>query len=118
VSQQDAGLRVLGTTTTDVRGLLVAAKRLAEAELGAQVITGWLCFCSTRLVRRVRGARDGRSIRSGIRKARSTAPTCARPASRSPASTFMEYRSAVNKPDSIGGARPRSSRRTPPGWSR
>ena len=35
----------LATTTTKVRNRIVAAKRLAEAELGGVTITGWRGFC-------------------------------------------------------------------------
>jgi hypothetical protein len=35
------------SATLDVRGALVAAMRLAEDELGGQVITGWRAFCSS-----------------------------------------------------------------------
>lgn len=44
VSQQTLDI-ALATTTTKVRNRIVAAKRLAEAELGGVTITGWRGFC-------------------------------------------------------------------------
>lgn len=44
VSQQTLDI-ALATTTTKVRSRIVAAKRLAEDELGGATITGWRGFC-------------------------------------------------------------------------
>jgi hypothetical protein len=84
VSQQVQDF-AFGDATTDVRGKLVAAKRLAEAELGAQVITGWLCFCDAAWFDAFVGhATVIDSFR--YQEGQTIAPTCARPASPSPAS--------------------------------
>jgi hypothetical protein len=102
VSQQTLDI-ALATTTTDVRGRLVAAKRLAEVELGAQVITGWLCFCDAAWFDAFVGHatvvdsfkyQEGQINRADLRETGFTFAGI----------TFMEYRSAVNKPDSVGGS--------------
>ncbi len=46
VSQQVHDI-ALGTGSTDVRGRIIAAKRLAEASLGGLVINGWIGLCSS-----------------------------------------------------------------------
>lgn len=90
-------------TTTDVRGLLVAAKRLAEVELGAQVVTKWLCLCDAAWFDAFVGHatvvdsfryQEGQVNRDDLRETGFAFAGI----------TFMEYRSAVNKPDSIGGS--------------
>jgi hypothetical protein len=89
------------TTTTDVRGKIIAAKRLAEDELGGEVITGWRGFCSS-------GWFDASS------HATVTRPTSTRKADPAAADLrtdrlqvrdvdFEEYRGSVTKPDSVGG---------------
>lgn len=100
VTQQTLDI-AFGTTSTDVRGRLVAAKRLAEDELGGEVITGWRAFCSSgwfdsfaahaNVVASLQ-YQESVVLRTDIRTGYEFAGIM-----------FEEYRGSVTKPDSVGG---------------
>jgi hypothetical protein len=86
---------------TDVRALIVAAKRLAENELGGQVITGWRGFCSGEWFDAFVGHasvvealkfQESQVLRSDIRAGWEYAGV-----------TWEEYVGGVPKPESAGG---------------
>lgn len=89
------------TSTTDVRGLIVAAKRLAEVALGGAVITGWRAFCDKgwfdafvkhATVTTAVQYQESALLRADLRDGFAFGGV-----------TFEEYRSAVTIPDSAGG---------------
>jgi len=89
------------TATTDVRARIVAAKRLAEAELGGQVITGWRGICSAGWFDAFAGHanvvaalqyQESLVLRTDIRTGYEYAGVI-----------WEEYRGSVTKPDSVGG---------------
>ena len=101
VSQQSLDI-ALGTAATKVRERIVAAKRLAEAELGGEVITGWRGFCSPEywdaltshaLVRDTFAAQEGKELQRDLRAT----------GFRFADVDFEEYRGSVTKPGSVGG---------------
>lgn len=101
VSQQTLDI-ALATTTTDVRGRLVAAKRLAETELGGEVITGWRAICSSGWfddfvkhgnVTEAYKYQEGKELQRDLRTS----------GFRFADIDFEEYRGSVTKPDSVGG---------------
>lgn len=90
------------SATTDVRGKIVAAKRLAEDELGGEVITGWRGFCSSgwfdaftdhAKVTEAYKYQEGVKLQADLRTT----------GFRFGDVDWEEYRGAVTKPDSIGG---------------
>jgi len=92
---------VFTTTTTDVRGAIVAAKRLAEDELGGAVVTGWRGFCSQGWFDSFIGHgkveesykyQEGQMLRSDLRNGFQFADV-----------VWEEYRGSVAKPGSVGG---------------
>lgn len=101
VTQQTLDI-ALATASTKVRERIVAAKRLAEDELGGAVVTGWRGFCSsgwfddftshatvTEAYKYQEGIRLQTDLRaSGFRFADVD---------------WEEYRGSVSKPDSVGG---------------
>lgn len=101
VSQQTLDI-ALGTGTTDVRGRIVAAKRLAEDELGGQVITGWRGLCSSgwfddfvkhATVTEAYKYQEGQMLQKDLRTS----------GFRFADVEWEEYRGSVTKPDSVGG---------------
>lgn len=89
------------TATTDVRGKVVAAKRLAEDVLGGQVITGWYGLCSSgwfdsftdhAKVRDTLVNQESLTLRRDLREGFDFAGV-----------RWEEYRGSVAKPDSVGG---------------
>ncbi len=89
------------TATTDVRKVIVEAKRLAEGELGGQVVTGWRGFCSAGWFDAFAGHanvvdalkyQQSLTLRQDIREGFEYGGVI-----------FEEYRGSVTKPDSIGG---------------
>lgn len=100
VTQQTAGL-AFSSSSTNVREGLVAAKRLAEAELGGLVVTSWRAFCSPEWfdaftahakVRDTYAAQEGQSLRRDLRSGFRFADI-----------DFEEYRGSVTRPDSVNG---------------
>lgn len=101
VSQQTQDV-AFSSGSTDVRGKIIAAKRLAEAELGGEVIVGWRGFCTSgwfdSFVSHAT-VTDAYKYQEGIRLQQDL---------RSAGFKFAdveweEYRGSVTKPDSIGG---------------
>lgn len=90
------------SATTDVRGKIVAAKRLAEAELGGQVITGWRGLCAS-------GWFDSFTDHAKVTEAYKYQEAVRLQADlRTTGFRFgdvewEEYRGTVTKPDSVGG---------------
>lgn len=89
------------TSTTDVRKTIVEAKRLAEAELGGEVIIGWRGFCSQGWFDAFAGHanvvgtlqyQESLTLRQDIRYGFEYGGVI-----------WEEYRGAVTKPDSVGG---------------
>lgn len=85
----------------DVRNAIVAAKRLAEAELGGHVISGWRAFCSAGWfdsfighpnVSKAVEAQESKTLREDLRAGYEYAGVF-----------FEEYRGSVTLPDSVGG---------------
>lgn len=100
VSQQTKDF-AFTTSTTDVRAAIVAAKRLAEDELGGEVVTSWRAFCSQGWFDSFIGHanvvaalqyQESEVLRRDLRAGYEYAGV-----------TFEEYRGSVTKPDSIGG---------------
>jgi len=100
VSQQTKDF-VFSVSTTDVRDAIVAAKRLAEAELGGDVITGWRAFCSAEwfdafiahaTVVAALQYQESVALRTDLRTGYEYGGVM-----------FEEYRGSVTKPDSVGG---------------
>lgn len=100
VSQQTQNF-AFSTTTTDVRGAVIAAKRKAEDELGGEVILGWRGFCSSgwydSLVSHATVA-DALKYQQGVQL-----QSDLRSGFRFGDVDFEEYRGSVTKPDSVGG---------------
>lgn len=101
VQQQTLDI-ALGTSSTKVRERLIAAKRLAEAELGGMVITGWRAICSPEWFDaftshdKVTEAYKYQESKELQRDLRSTGFRFADV-------DIEEYRGSVTKPDSVGG---------------
>lgn len=100
VTQQTLDV-ALSNSATEVRDRLVAAKRLAEDELGGEVITGWRAFCSSgwfdsfashATVKDALKYQESLVLRTDIRSGYEFAGIM-----------FEEYRGSVTKPDSVGG---------------
>ena len=100
VSQQTKDF-VFTTSTTDVRKVIVEAKRLAEDELGGQVVTAWRAFCSSQWFDAFAGHanvvdalkyQQSLTLRQDIRDGFEYGGVI-----------FEEYRGSVSKPDSVGG---------------
>lgn len=100
VSQQTSAI-ALNTTTTDVREAVIAAKRLAEAELGGAIVSEWRGFCGAGFfdkltahskVRDTLANQESLVLRSDIRNGFLFAGV-----------TWEEYRGSVSKPASVGG---------------
>ncbi len=92
---------VFTTATTDVLGTLVAAKRLAEDELGGYIINGWRCLCSSGWfdalvahanVKDAYKYQQSQALRSDLRGGFQFGDV-----------VFEEYRGSVAKPNSVGG---------------
>lgn len=92
---------VFTTTTTDVRGKIIEAKRQAEDELGGHVITGWRGICSSGWfdsfaghanVQEVHKFQSSLTLRQDIRDGFEFAGV-----------QWEEYRGSVAKPNSVGG---------------
>lgn len=101
VAQQTHDI-ALSAAGTDVRGRLVAAKRLAEAELGGEIITGWRAVCASgwfddfvkhATVTEAYKYQEGRELQRDLRIS----------GFRFADIDFEEYRGSVTKPDSVGG---------------
>lgn len=101
VSQQTLNV-ALGTSTTKVRERIVAAKRLAEDELGGEVITGWRGICSSgwfddftshATVTEAYKYQEGMKLQADLRST----------GFRFADVDWEEYRGSVTKPDSVGG---------------
>ncbi len=89
------------TATTDVRAVIVAAKRLAEAELGGAVISGWRAFCSAGWFDAFIGhakVQDSLKYQQSIVLRQDI-----RTGYEYGGVIFEEYRGSVTKPDSVGG---------------
>lgn len=101
VSQQTLDI-ALGTSSTKVRERVVAAKRLAETELGGMVITGWRGFCSPEWFDaftshdKVNEAFKYQESKELQRDLRATGFNFADV-------MWEEYRGSVTKPDSVNG---------------
>lgn len=89
------------TASTDVRKTIVEAKRLAEDELGGQVILGWRGFCSAGWFDALCGHatvvdalkyQESQTLRTDLRSGFEFAGV-----------SWEEYRGSVTKPDSVGG---------------
>lgn len=100
VSQQTKDF-VFTTSTTDVRAAIVAAKRLAEDELGGTVISGWHGFCSSGWFDSFIGHanvieslkyQESLALRTDLREGVEYGGV-----------RWEEYRGSVTKPDSVGG---------------
>lgn len=100
VSQQTKDF-AFTTATTDVRAAIIAAKRLAEAELGGQVITGWRGLCSAGWFDALVGHanvvaalqyQESLVLRTDLRMGYEYGGVI-----------WEEYRGSVTKPDSVGG---------------
>lgn len=92
---------VFSNAATDVLGAVVAAKRLAEDELGGYIINGWRAVCSPgwfdslvshTLVRDAYKYQQSQALRSDLRAGFVFGDV-----------TFEEYRGSVAKPNSVGG---------------
>jgi hypothetical protein len=101
VSQQTHDI-ALGTATTKVRERIVAAKRLAEAELGGEVILGWRGFLSPEywdaltshtLVVNAYQYQQGEQLQKDLRSSGFNFADV----------MWEEYRGSVTKPTSVGG---------------
>lgn len=101
VSQQTQDI-ALSSAATDVRGKIVAAKRLAEDELGGEIITGWRGFCSSgwwddfikhATVTEAFKYQEGVKLQADLRAT----------GFRFGDVNWEEYRGSVVKPDSVGG---------------
>jgi hypothetical protein len=89
------------TSTTDVRAAIIAAKRLAEDELGDQVILGWRGLCSSgwfdafvghATVVEALKYQESQTLRTDLRTGYEFAGV-----------TWEEYLGSVAKPNSVGG---------------
>lgn len=102
VSQQTKDF-VFSNSATDVRQIAVDAKRLAEAELDGNVITGWRGICSPEwfdaliahaTVKEAYKYQQGLMLQADLREAGFEYGGV----------RWEEYRGTVNKPDSVGGS--------------
>lgn len=92
---------VFSSDTEDVRGDIVAAKRLSEEELGGEVISDYRALCGANFFDKLTSHpnvieaykfQQGQMLQSDLRKGFRFGDV-----------TFEEYRSAVAKPTSVGG---------------
>jgi hypothetical protein len=100
VAQQTQDI-ALSNAATDVRGRVVGAKRLSEAELGGLVVSEYRAFCGATffdaLISHVNVVasfqyQEGNVLRQDLRNGFQFAGV-----------TWEEYRGSVTKPDSVGG---------------
>jgi len=100
VSQQTQDF-AFTTATTDVRALIIATKRLAEAELGGQVITAWRGFCSEGWFDAFIG--HAKVVESLVNQESLVLRSDLRAGFPFAGVDWEEYRGSVDKPDSVGG---------------